>query len=117
MGGDVVGAAFPIDSRAGRRCGGVVQWKLVASGFLISSAAYLFNAVTAFLASWYFSSVVSLAVDRQGQCLPLLSRISFCPDRRNLFLAAVVPFSSPICFMAVISYNKIGHLAVAVPSA
>ena len=32
-----------------RRCGGVVQWRVRASGFLISFAAYVFNAVTAFL--------------------------------------------------------------------
>src|SRR5438128_9884134 len=49
LGGDVIGALFPIDSRAGVTMWGRGAVETSTSGFLIASAAYLFNAVTAFL--------------------------------------------------------------------
>ena len=33
MGGDVMGAVFPLDGRSGLRCGGVVQWKVGRADF------------------------------------------------------------------------------------
>src|SRR5215831_15265842 len=49
MGGDVVGALFPVDSRAGATMWGRSAIASSASGFLIASAGYMFNAITAFL--------------------------------------------------------------------
>src|SRR5882724_9150692 len=48
MDGDVVGAVLPIDSRAGATMWGREAVSSSASGFLIASGAYLFNAITAF---------------------------------------------------------------------
>src|SRR5204863_7103182 len=49
MGGDVVGALFPLDSRAGATMWGRGAIETSAAGFVIASAGYLFNAITAFL--------------------------------------------------------------------
>jgi len=49
MGGDVMGAVFPLDGRGGATMWGRGAVESSASGFLISFAGYLFNAVTAFL--------------------------------------------------------------------
>jgi len=49
MDGDVIGAVFPIDSRAGATMWGRGAIESSATGFLIASAGYVFNAVTAFL--------------------------------------------------------------------
>ena len=49
MGGDVMGAVFPLDGRAGPTMWGRGAVETSASGFLISFAGYVFNAVTAFL--------------------------------------------------------------------
>ena len=49
MGGDVMGAVFPLDGRGGATMWGRGAVETAASGFLISFAGYLFNAVTAFL--------------------------------------------------------------------
>src|SRR5262249_35590381 len=92
MGGDVVGAVFPIDSRAGATMWGRDAVSTSASGFLIASAAYLFNAVTAFLgvliffqrrASWRLLAGAMFAIT-----LPYF----FLAGARSQFLAAVVPF-------------------------
>ena len=51
MGGDVIGALFPVDSRSRRHdVGAQCSGDFGELGFLIASAAgYMFNAVTAFL--------------------------------------------------------------------
>src|SRR5437870_6309763 len=49
MGGDVMGAVFPLDGRGGATMWGRAAVETGASGFLISSAGYVFNAVAAFL--------------------------------------------------------------------
>src|SRR5437762_11854655 len=48
MGGDVVGAVFRVDSRAGVTMWGRGAVESSATGFLIASAAYVFNAIAAF---------------------------------------------------------------------
>src|SRR5438045_8562722 len=49
MDGDVIGALFPIDSRAGTTMWGRSAVATSATGFLIAFAGYMFNAITAFL--------------------------------------------------------------------
>src|SRR5262249_7170492 len=49
MGGDVIGALFPIDSRAGVTMWGRGAVESSATGFLVASAGYTFNAITALL--------------------------------------------------------------------
>src|SRR6266550_3187368 len=49
MDGDVMGAVFPLDSRAGMTMWAREAVSSSGSGFLVASGAYLFNAVTAFL--------------------------------------------------------------------
>src|SRR3954453_12510449 len=49
MDGDVIGAVFPVDSRAGMTMWAREAVSSSATGFLVASGAYLFNAVTAFL--------------------------------------------------------------------
>src|SRR5262249_60487797 len=49
MGGDVMGALFPLDGRGGPTMWGRGAVETGASGFLISSGGYLFNALTAFV--------------------------------------------------------------------
>ena len=92
MGGDVMGAVFPLDGRAGPTMWGRNAVETSASGFLISSAAYMFNAVTAFLgvliffqrsAAWRLLAGVMFAI-----ALPNF----FFAGARSHFLAAVLPF-------------------------
>src|SRR3954465_10835955 len=52
--GDVIGAVFPLDGRNGPTMWGRSAVETGASGFLISSGGYLFNAVTAFLGALVF---------------------------------------------------------------
>src|SRR4029077_15370211 len=49
MGGDVIGALVPVDSRAGATMWGRGAVASSATGFLIASAGYMYNAITAFL--------------------------------------------------------------------
>jgi oligosaccharide repeat unit polymerase len=92
MGGDVMGAVFPLDGRNGPTMWARNAVETSASGFLISSAAYMFNAVTAFLgvliffqrsAAWRLLAGVMFAI-----ALPNF----FFAGARSHFLAAVLPF-------------------------
>jgi oligosaccharide repeat unit polymerase len=92
MGGDVIGAVFPIDSR-----GGVTMWgrgaiESGASGFLIAFAGYFFIAVTAFLGALVFfqrrTSWRLLAAAMFAITLPYF----FLGGARSQFLAVVLPF-------------------------
>ena len=67
MGGDVIGAVFPVDSRSGMTMflvGGS------ATDFLINAAWSLFIAVTAFLGIWYFSNGPLSGASSLAQCSP-----------------------------------------------
>lgn len=92
LGGDLIGAVFPLDSRAGVTMWGRGAVETSTSGFLIASAAYLFNAVTAFLGVLIFfqrsTSWRLLATAMFGISLPYF----FLEGARSHFLAAVLPF-------------------------
>jgi hypothetical protein len=97
MGGNVVGAVLPLDGRAGPTMWGRSGVESSATGFLISFAGYVFNAVTAFLgvlvffqrrAAWRFlagalfafypnisvlwASSADPKTGHSGDCVPLL---------------------------------------------
>lgn len=91
MDGDVVRAVFPVDGR-----NGPTMWGRGAlgsgTGFLISSAAYVFNAVTAFLGVLIFfqrNNVLRLAA---GAMFVITLPYFFLAGARSHFLAAVLPF-------------------------
>jgi len=90
--GEVMGALFPLDGRNGPTMWGRGAVETGASGFLISSGGYLFNAVTAFLGVlMFFQRSIAwrlLAVAMFAISLPYF----FLAGARSHFLAAVVPF-------------------------
>jgi hypothetical protein len=92
MGGDVMGAVLPLDGRAGPTMWGRSGVESSASGFLISFAAYMFNAVTAFLGVLVFFQRSTawrlLAGAMFASSLPYF----FFAGARSHFLAAVLPF-------------------------
>jgi hypothetical protein len=92
MGGDVIGAVFPLDGRGGPTMWGRAAVETGANGFLISSGGYVFNAVTAFLGVlvffqrstfWRIVAIAMFAIS-----LPYF----FLAGARSHFLGAVVPF-------------------------
>jgi hypothetical protein len=100
MGGDVMGAVFPLASRGGSLMWGRGAVSTSASGFLISFAGYVFNAVTAFLGVLIFfqRSIVwrLLAAAMFAITLPYF----FLSGARGQFLAAVLPFFLTYLFCA-----------------
>jgi hypothetical protein len=92
MGGDVMGAVFPVDGRAGPSMWGRDALESSGSGFLISFAGYVFNAVTAFLGVLiFFQRSIAwrlLAAAMFAITLPYF----FLAGARSHFLAAVLPF-------------------------
>src|SRR6267378_226140 len=92
MDGDVMGAVFPIDGRAGPTMWGRGAVDTGSSGFLISFAGYVFNAVTAFLGVLvFFQRSIAwrlLACAMFAITLPYF----FFAGTRSHFLAAVLPF-------------------------
>jgi hypothetical protein len=92
MGGDVMGAIFPLDGRGGPTMWGRGAVETGASGFLISSAGYLFNAVTAFLGVLVFFQR-SIGWRRlAGAMFAITLPYFFLAGARSQFLAAAVPF-------------------------
>jgi hypothetical protein len=92
MGGDVMGAVFPLDGRAGPQMWARGALETSASGFMITIAGYLFIAVTALLGVLIFfqrsTALRLLAAAMFAVTLPYF----FFAGSRNLFLAAVLPF-------------------------
>jgi hypothetical protein len=92
LNGDVIGAVFPVDSRAGVTMWGRGAVETSASGFLVASAAYLFNAVTAFLGVLVFFQRSTfwrvLAVTMFAITLPYF----LLQGARSHFLAVLLPF-------------------------
>ena len=89
MGGDVMGAVFPIDSRAGMTMflvGGS------ATDFLITSASYLFSAVTAFLGMLVFFQRTTLWRILAGAMFAITLPYYFLSGTRSGFLAVTLPF-------------------------
>jgi hypothetical protein len=92
MGGDVVGAVFPLGGRMGPTIWGRGAVETGASGFLISSGGYLFNAVTAFLGVLVFFQRSTAWRLLAGAMFAITLPYFFLAGARSHFLAAVVPF-------------------------
>jgi len=100
MGGDVVGAVFPIDSRAGATMWGREAVSSSASGFLIASGAYLFSAITAFLGVLVFFQRSTFWRVLAGAMFAITLPYFFFEGARSHFLAAVLPFIITYLFYA-----------------
>ena len=92
MGGDVMGAVFPLDGRGGATMWGRAAVETGANGFLISSAGYLFNAVTAFLGVLVFFQRSIARRLLAGAMFAITLPYFFMAGARSHFLAAVLPF-------------------------
>jgi hypothetical protein len=92
LGGDVMGALFPLDGRNGPTMWGRGALETGASGFLISSAGYVFNAVTAFLGVLIFFQRSSAWRWLAGAMFAITLPYFFLAGARSHFLAAAVPF-------------------------
>jgi hypothetical protein len=92
MGGDVMGAVFPLDGRAGPTMWGRGAVESGPSGFLISFAGYVFNAVTAFLGVLVFFQRSTARRLLAGAVFAITLPYFFFAGARNQFLAAVMPF-------------------------
>jgi hypothetical protein len=91
MNGDVIGALFPIDSRAGATMWGRNAIATSASGFLVASAGYMFNAVTPFLGVLVFFQRSAF-----WRCVAAVMFVISLPyflfeGARSHFLAAILP--------------------------
>jgi hypothetical protein len=92
LGGDVIGAVFPIDSRGGAQMWGREAVSTSASGFLVASAGYSFLAVTAFLGVLVFFQRTTFWRLLAGAMFAITLPSFFLGGSRNQFLAAIVPF-------------------------
>jgi oligosaccharide repeat unit polymerase len=90
--GDVIGALFPIDSRAGATMWGRGAIESSATGFLVASAGYMFNAITALLGVLVFFQRSTfwrvLAAAMFAISLPYF----LLEGARSHFLAVILPF-------------------------
>jgi hypothetical protein len=92
MGGDVMGAVFPLDGRAGPTMWGRGAVETGASGFLISFGGYVFNAVTAFLGVLVFFQRSIAWRLLAGAMFAITLPYFFFAGARSHFLAAMMPF-------------------------
>jgi hypothetical protein len=92
MGGDVMGAVFPLDGRRALTMWGRGAVETGASGFLISAGGYIFNAVTAFLGVLLFFQRSTSRRLLAGAMFAITLPYFFLAGARSHFLAAVVPF-------------------------
>jgi hypothetical protein len=92
MGGDVIGALFPIDSRAGATMWGRGAVASSASGFLIASAAYMYNAITAFLGVLVFFQRSTFWRFVAGAMFVIGLPYFLLEGARSHFLAVILPF-------------------------
>jgi oligosaccharide repeat unit polymerase len=92
MGGDVMGAVFPLDGRGGATMWGRGAVETGPSGFLISFAGYVFNAVTAFLGVLVFFQRSIAWRLLAGAMFAITLPYFFFAGARSHFLAAVMPF-------------------------
>jgi oligosaccharide repeat unit polymerase len=92
MGGDAMGAVFPLDGRAGPTMWGRGAVESSASGFLISFAGYVFNAVAAFLGVLIFFQRSIAWRLLAGAVFAITLPYFFFAGARSHFLAAVMPF-------------------------
>ena len=92
LGGDVIGAVFPIDSRAGVTMWGRGAVESSATGFLIASAGYVFNAVAAFLGVLIFFQRSPFWRVLAGAMFAITLPYFFFEGARSHFLAVLLPF-------------------------
>ncbi len=92
MGGDVAGALFPIDSRAGATMWGRGAIETSATGFLVASAGYMFNAITAFLGVLIFFQRTTFWRLATGAMFVISLPYFLLEGARSHFLAAILPF-------------------------
>ena len=92
LGGDVMGAVFPLDSRGGALMWGRSAVDRSGTGFLISFAGYLFIAVTAFLGVLVFFQRRIAWRLLAGAMFAITLPYFFLSGARGQFLAAVLPF-------------------------
>jgi hypothetical protein len=101
MGGDVMSAVFPIDGRAGPTMWGRDALESGASGFLISSGGYVFNAVTAFLGVLIFFQRSRPRRLVAAAMFAITLPYFFLAGARSHFLAAVLP-----CIITYLFYGR-----------
>jgi hypothetical protein len=91
MDGDVIGALFPVDSRAGATMWGRGAIESSAAGFLISSGGYIFNAITAFIGVLIFFQRTTFW--RVVACAMFVISLPYflLEGARSHFLAAILP--------------------------
>jgi len=92
MGGDVIGALFPIDSRAGATMWGRSAIATSATGFLIASGGYMFNAITTFLGVLVFFQRSLFWRCLAGAMFAISLPYFLFEGARSHFLAAILPF-------------------------
>src|SRR5437667_8077087 len=92
MGGDVIGALFPIDSRAGATMWGRSAIATSAAGFLIASAGYMFNAITALLGVLVFFQRSAFWRVVAGAMFVISLPYFLLEGARSHFLAVILPF-------------------------
>ena len=92
MNGDVIGAVLPLDGRAGATMWGRGAVESGASGFLISSGGYMFNAVAAFLGVLVFFQRRIFWRGLAGAMFAISLPYFFFAGARSHFLAAAMPF-------------------------
>jgi oligosaccharide repeat unit polymerase len=91
MDGNVMAAVFPLDGRGGATMWGRAALESGASGFLISSGGYLFNAVTAFLGVLIFFQRSTAWRLLAAAMFIITLPYFFLAGARSHFLAAVLP--------------------------
>jgi oligosaccharide repeat unit polymerase len=92
MDGHVMGAVFPLDGRFGATMWGRGAVDSSASGFLIASGGYVFNAVTALLGVLVFFQRSTVWRWLAGAMFAITLPYFFFAGARSHFLAAVLPF-------------------------
>ncbi len=91
MGGDVVSALVPLDSRAGATMWGRGAIEVSATGFLVAAAGYMFNAVTAFLGVLIFFQRTAFWRLVAGVMFVVSLPYFLLEGARSHFLAAILP--------------------------
>jgi hypothetical protein len=88
----VIGALFPIDSRAGATMWGRGAVESSATGFLVASAGYMFNAVTALLGVLVFFQRSTFWRLVAAAIFALALPYFLLAGARSHFLAVILPF-------------------------
>lgn len=92
LNGDVIGALFPVDSRSGATMWGRGAIDTSGSGFLVASAGYMFNAVTAFLGVLIFFQRTTFWRLVAGAMFVISLPYFMLGGARSHFLAVILPF-------------------------